>query len=326
MLSMLPSRSAVAVRSLRARQVLRAPLLFAVVCFPLAGTAATAEAQVKRTAPGAIQLGMSSGFTLAASPVALIQANEVLCAVINDGATCTDVFPTPGPVGFVWPKETRNNFMFGSGPQITGIVSARDGCTAAVRETSVDPDCFAWSGDTTGAFFHDPVGRRVHGAPLAGLYDSSAPGQSDAWPDGVPLPDFPSATAIVDDTTVFHEGLIGRQAVSLQDTWAAYWEAGNLQSGGRPHPLGVLIEQRTLAWDYPDGNEATIFFVYRITNITDNPRFQSESELAHFAGADRLPDEGWRLDSLHFSFVADPDVSWELTDNHLTAAMPFDMM
>jgi hypothetical protein len=71
--------------------------------------------------------------------------------------------------------------------------------------------------------------------------------------DGTPdvFPDFPFVSAMVEDTSLFNDVLIGRKAASQQDTWVMYWDGEPANTGGRTHPMGVLVEQRTMAWNYP---------------------------------------------------------------------------
>ncbi|HSK18677.1 MAG TPA: hypothetical protein VK912_06020 [Longimicrobiales bacterium] len=285
------------------------------------------EGQVPTPKPIAQPAQVASAFTLATSPIAIVRENQVVCPLINSGYICADVIHAPFIVGFLWPADTHDNYMFGSGIQVTGIVTAGPGCTAAQREASVTPDCFVWSGDTTGALFHDASGLLASGAPVAGFFDGRGGSPAGEWLTAGFAPDFPSLTSVIRDSSIFHPSLIGQKTASGQDTWAAYWDGDPTRgTNGRSHPMGILVEQRSLAWNYPDGNDATIFFVFRITNVTDNPRFQTLSEERLFAGQDRLPDAGWRMDSLYFTWSADPDIGIYYSSNHLTAVTPFDMM
>lgn len=300
--------------------------LFVLGCLLLLQASAV-DAQVPLPKQMGQRAQVSTAFTLATSPIAIVRENQVVCPLVYEGDICADVINAPFIMGFLWPADTPDNYMFGSGVQITGIVGAGAGCTAAVRETSVTPDCFAWSGDTTGALFHESSRLRISGSPVAGFFDSRDGSAAGEWPTAGFAPDFPSLTSIIRDSSIFHPSLIGRTTASGQDTWAAYWDGDPTRgTRGRSHPMGILVEQRSLAWNYPDGNDATIFFVFRITNVTDNPRFQTLSEDHLFAGQDRLPDAGWRMDSLYFTWSADPDIGIYFASNHLTAITPFDMM
>ncbi len=257
------------------------------------------------------QRAKASQFNLTSSPTTVLQVNKFQCGLRNQGDTCSDVFNSPTGGGGFWPTGTPNQYMFNSGLQVVGIIP---------RSAN-----FAWAGDTVGAFFMDASGLRAHGTPVTEIYNSLDAGDLANWPDKGAFADFPEATAWVTDTNLFNDVLIGRKAASQQDSWVMYWDGDPGPSGGRDHPMGILVEQRTLAWNYPAGNEAIIYFIYKFTNVTNNPLFQRLNETKFFGGANALPDGGWRFDSIYVAYDSDPDVTHDFDKNYATGIMPFNL-
>jgi hypothetical protein len=205
--------------------------LLAVVLLPALASAQEVDDKYQRRA-------RDSQFNLAASPVAVLRVNQYQCGLQSAGQTCTDVFDSPTGGGGFWPTGSPNQYMFNSGIQVVGIIPMAESCTATTKLTGTSPDCFPWSGDTTGAFFMDASGLRQHGAPLTDIYDSLNPDDLENWPTAGTFPDFPFASAMVEDTSLFNSVLIGRQAASQQDSWVMYWDGDPSRTGGRTHPLG----------------------------------------------------------------------------------------
>jgi len=252
-----------------------------------------------------------SAFNLTSAPTQVLQVNKFQCGVRNQGDTCSDVFNSPTGGGGFWPTGTPDQYMFNSGIQVVGIIP-----------TGAN---FEWAGDTVGAFFMDASGLRAHGTPVTEIYNSLDPNDLDNWPDAGSFPDFPQASAYVTDTDLFNDVLIGRKAASQQDSWVMYWDGDPGPTGGRVHPMGILVEQRTLAWNYPTGNESIIYIIYRFTNVTNNALFQRLNETKFFGGANALPDEGWRIDSMYVAYDSDPDVTHDFDKNYATGILPFNL-
>jgi hypothetical protein len=259
-----------------------------------------------------------STFNLSAGPSAVLKVNKFQCGLTSAGATCTDVFNSPTGGGGFWPTGSPDQYMFNSGLQIAGIIPA-------------DAN-FEWAGDTVGALFMDAAGSRTQGTKITDIYDSLDPEDIANWPDkgDAILADFPESDgAWVRDTRVnrelFNDVLIGRKAASQQDSWVMYWDGDPDITAGRDHPMGILVEQRTLAWNYPTGNESIIYLIYKFTNVTNNALFQRLSEAKFFGGANMLPDEGWRFDSIYATFDSDPDVTTDAGQNHASGIMPFSL-
>jgi hypothetical protein len=289
----------------RARRLRLAGALALLCLFPSFVSAQTVEDKYRRNRE------RQSLFNLSSAPTTVLQVNKFQCGLINDGSTCTDVFNSPTGGGGFWPTGSPNQYMFNSGLQVVGIIPPDAG--------------FEWAGDTVGAFFMDASGLRQHGTPVTEIYNSLDPEDFANWPDVGTFPDFPTATAFVTDTALFNDVLIGRRAASQQDSWVMYWDGDPGPTGGRDHPMGILVEQRTLAWNYPLGNENIIYFIYKFTNVTNNSLFQRLNETQFFGGANALPDAGWRIDSLYVAYDSDPDVTADFDLNYATAILPFNL-
>jgi hypothetical protein len=277
------------------------------------------------------------GFNLFASSTVVLIGNRVQCGLDNQGNTCTDVFGSPTGGGGFWPKNTPNQYIFNGGLQLAGILPG---------------DLPVWAGDTVGAYIFDARGTQPQGEQLTLIYNSLDAGDVASWPSG----------AYIRDANVYNPALLGRLAISQQDSWVRYWDGSPALLSGRTHPMGIMIEQRTLAWNFPAGNEDIIYVVYDFVNITasdpaayEGLRVQCEASKAlasdpavqcnidcdaykaevaaigaqYQAGiADRLgvnlPDGGYRIDDFYASFSIDPDVGNAGT-NSSTAILPFDM-
>ena len=254
-------------------------------------------------------------FSLHAQPTVVLNANQFQCGLVNTGDTCTDIFDSPTGGGGFWPTGSPNQYMFNSGIMIAGIIPEDAG--------------FEWAGATTGACFFEALGTQQHGTPITNIYSSLDAADLAAWPAEGSVPDFPFATAYLVDEDIFSTvltrggpGGTPRASGSQQDTWVMYWDGDPGLSANRDHPLGVTIEQRTMAWNFPAGNEATIFIFYKITNVTNNDEFQRLNEQRFGIP---LPDGGWAFDSLYIAYGADPDVTTDATENFATVILPFNM-
>ena len=266
-----------------------------------------------------------SSFSLAAGPGATVRVNQFQCGLLSTGPVCADPTSNPNLSGGFWPTGSANGQMYSAGVQIQGFTPMDENCTTVSRLTSNTPTCFPWSGDTAGAVFYGFGGGAPHGTPLTPIYDALDAADLAAWPTAGVLPSFPEVTGLLTDTSMFSPVLIGSKTASQQDTWVAYWDGDPSKLTGRTHPMGILVEQRSMAWNYPAGNEATVFFVWRMTNVTNNELFQSVNETRFFGGADRLPNAGWTYDSVWFAFDSDPDVTNDATQNYATGIFPFNM-
>jgi hypothetical protein len=211
-----------------------------------AAVLALAVVQVAQAEPDWRAKQRSSGFNLRASSTWNMATNRVACGLDNQGNVCTDVTGSPTGGGGFWPGGPPMQYIFNSGLQIAGIIP---------------PDAPIWAGDTVGGYFFDARGTQPQGQQITLIYSSANPEDVAEWPNG----------AYVRDGNLYDAALLGRKSVSQEDTWMRYWDGPSLLSG-RLHPMGIMVEQRGLAWNYPSGNEDIIYFIYTFTNITaSNP-------------------------------------------------------
>jgi hypothetical protein len=265
----------------------------------------------------------SSAFNLFASTTLGFEINRVYCGLRAIGETCVDITGSPVLGGGSWPRGSGDQYIFNSGLQIAGIIS------------SADPN-FAWAGDTVGSWFMDPSGQQQSGEGITDIYSTLNPDDVANWP----------SAATIKDTSLYDSVLIGRTAISQQDIWWRYWDGNPNQITGRPHPAGILVEQRGLGWNFPSGNEDLVYFIYRFINVTasDPSKYSGLSAFGYTPGeiADiaavgarfqqineakfqvAIPDTGYSIEQTYAAFFMDPDVGDFLT-NYSTAFLPFAM-
>jgi hypothetical protein len=267
-----------------------------------------------------------AGSNLFALTAAIMQVNHQYCPVINTGNVCTDPSGNGVIEGGFWPKGTPDSYIFNSGLQIGGVIPANAG--------------FAWAGDTVGAFFMDPRGDQQDGAPLTLVFNSLDAGDVGSWP---------SPEGVVTDTSIYSNVLLGRNGVSQQDLWFRAWDGNPTKLGGRAHPMGVLVETRGMAWNFPTGNEDIIYFVYTFTNVTSavqatyeasttitNPNKTYRDNLSALGTQFQqlnatkfgvtIPIDGYEIDNVFAAFFEDCDVGTDhVAQNYSTAVFPFSM-
>ncbi len=286
--------------------------------------ASTAQAtRPERPGPRA-RAAARRGFQLFAGASKLsLEVNRFYCGLTDAGNVCTDVTGSPVLGGGSWPNGTPDQYVFNTGIQVAGIIPANAG--------------FAWAGDTVGAWAIDTRGPAEHMQGLTGIYNSLNTDDLNNWP----------SAAYARDTSLFAASLIGRKSISQQDTWVRYWDGAPSLVTGRRHTMGILVEQRSLAWNFPTGNEDLIYFIFRFTNITAKASsgvyagladlgysaqdiadvgalgdlFQSQSEAAFNVA---IPDGGYSFNNVFVAFTADMDVG-DATNNYATASLPFSL-
>jgi hypothetical protein len=310
---------------LRSRTVLLAALcsLGLAVVAPAASATAT-SAKPKPGAPG------KRGFRLFARTLGAMTVNRVLCGLNSDGEVCVDSTNSSTIGGGFWPKGTADQYVFNSGLQLAGIIGP-----------DANPE---WAGDTTGAFFFDPKGTTQHGEEVEPIYNTS--GADDFAFISDPAATDPVALAARvpngDATAELYNPLLrGRTQASQGDVWWLSWDGNPSLSAGRPHPLGILVEQRGLGWNFPVGNEDIIYFVYTFYNVTSSDPavytaagarpgmaeilaqqgqiFQTRNEQAFGVS---IPDGGYTITNMFAAFSADMDVA-EATVNFSSVNVPF---
>jgi hypothetical protein len=248
-----------------------------------------------------------ASFSLFAGPTAVLTANLLQCGMDNQGNVCTDVFNSPTGAGGFWPAGSVDAYIFNTGLQMAGIIPGDQGGP--------------WANDTVAAYIFDARGNQQHSAPLTSLFDSQNPDDLADWPSEARVTD----ELLFADVLTQAEGGLGARSASQQDSWTRYWDGDPTRNAERKHPMGIRVTQRSLAWNFPSGNESVIYFVYEFENATADPDFQGPNEVQFFGGDNVLPDGGWTIEEMYASFSTDMDVGADAIDNFSTAILPFDV-
>jgi hypothetical protein len=287
----------------------RTGALLTVAAFALASVVAAKPAP--RPGRRALNLFATSGL--------LLEANRIQCGLDNTGQVCVAFSGSPVGGGGFWPKGTPDQYIFNSGLQLAGIVDPAAG--------------FSWAGDTAGAFFFDPRGDQQSGDPLGQIYNSLDPADLNAWP----------TAAVVRDAGVYNDVLLGQKRISDGDSWVRYWEGNPVRLGGREHPMGIMVEQRSMAWNFPAGNEDILYFVFTFYNVTASDRSvytgldpdpaivdgvwgvgQQFQDLNETKFGIQIPNGGYAIKNLYAAFAMDADVA-VFSQNYATAVLPFNI-
>jgi hypothetical protein len=294
--------------------------VLAVCALAALGAAGRGPASAAGGAPGPAARA-SSAFQLFASArsVLRLSANRVECTISAAGQHCSDANNSSVYGGGFWPSGTGDQYIFNGGLQIAAIVPG-------------DRASFGWAGDTVGAYIFDARGDQAAGAAVTGIYDSRDPADLANWP----------SAAYVRDTALFDASLIGLKAASEQDSWVRYSDASPYLVGRR-HTMGLLIDQRTLAWNRPEAGRDILYVLMRIINVTarDRARYaglaaagytpEDIAEIAKIGAAFHarsdtagvnLPDTGFTWTNLYVGIGQDPDVG-SAGSNYSTAVLPF---
>jgi hypothetical protein len=282
-------------------------LLTAIIDVPVA-----AAKPVQPRRPRAMNLFAAAGL--------LLDVNRQVCGLANTGQVCVAFAGSPVGGGGFWPKGTPDQYIFQSGIQLAGVIPSNAG--------------FPWAGDTIGAYFVDTRGTQEQGDGLSLIYNSLNADDVAQWPNG----------AIIRDTTLFDRVLIGRNSASQGDSWVREWEGDPAFLSGRTHPMGIAIDQRSLAWNFPSGNEDILYFIFTFYNITarassgqyNNPTLDPALQAEIGAVGDKfqdlneqkfniqIPDTGYTISSLYSAFTMDADVA-VFSTNYATAVLPFNL-
>jgi len=282
----------------------------------LALAALTPTAASARPEPGA----RGRGFRLFARSLGALTVNRVYCGLATTGEVCVDSTNSSTIGGGFWPKGTADQYIFNSGLQLAGVVGG---------SKPANP----WGGDTTGAYFFNPRGDNTHGVEVQPIYNSQNPEDVANWPDAARVPQGDAQGDLFDPL------LQGRVNASQGDIWFLTTEANPAQNGGRPHPLGVLVETRGMGWNFPTGNPDIIYFIYTFYNITStNPaayanvrpsmqpilmqQAQQFQALNNAKFGITLPADGYPLTNLFAAFSRDDDVGNAGTD-YSSVNLPF---
>jgi len=283
------------------------------------------------------------GFRLFANAEATLQTNRIACHIGSDGQLCASGSSTVG--GGIWPKGTSDQYVFASGLQIAGII-----------DNTLPKAQNGFAGDTAGAMFYNTALGSGNGLEVRPIFSSNNPADAASWPNEARVPCSPATNVAplpvpparcaelglggdpVGD--LFNPALQGSIAASQGDNWFMSWEGDPSQlSGPRTHPLGVLVESRALAWNFPTGNEDILYFMFTFYNVTSsNPAAyqnirSSVRDLVAQKGKDfvalnqakfgiNLPADGYSINDIFVSVVADNDVA-QADANFASVNVPF---
>src|SRR6266704_1010019 len=159
---------------------------------------------------------------------------------------------------------------------------------------------------------------------------------------GDPGCNWPRDAYVPADTSLYDPVLWNRVHASQQDTWLQYWDGSPANNNQRKHPLGILVTQRGMAWNFPTGNESVIYYIYQFTNVTAQvkafydaldpahsdtlasigARFQGLNEQAYSIN---IPDSGYTIENMYAAFAMDADVTDQATDNYSSVFFPSQM-
>lgn len=281
-----------------------------------------AEARPSRPNPQASRRGFD---LFQGAKTVLMNVNRIQCDLIDRGKVCNNPLGGGSLEDGIWPKGSADTYIYNGGLQLAGTV------------TSATP--FKWVGDTVGVFFMDPRGDQEMGEGLTNMFSSNIQDDLNNWPDD----------ALIRDPTLYDASLLGRQFISQQDAWIRYWDGNPNLGSGRKHPMGVMVEQRALAWNFPSGNEDVMYVLFRFVNVTasDPTVYDTSSSLiaagytagqrsdiaalgARFATAMNqlynitIPPQGFTFHNMFADFFQDADVAGAV-DNYSTTSLPFAM-
>ena len=295
----------------------------ALVALALCATASEAMAKPK---PG-------RGFRLFASAENIFTVNRVQCRVFSTGQICATGSSTVG--GGIWPRGSADQYVFGSGINIAGIIEPGD------RSAN------GFAGDTAGAFFNNTAGGD-NSEEVRPIFDSNDPADAAVWPDEarVPCAEGTTSPACLENALgsdpqgqFFDPALQGSIAASQGDLWFMNWEGNPTRLESRSHPMGVVVETRALGWNFPQGNEDIIYFLYTFYNISSTneadyaairpslrPILLEQAREFQATNAARfginLPAGGYAINDLFAAFVADMDVA-QADANYAAVNVPF---
>jgi hypothetical protein len=264
--------------------------------------------------------GRPGGFRMFANAINVFTVNRVQCRIFSDGSICATGSSTVG--GGIWPRGSANQYVFGSGINIAGIIEAGD---RAVN---------GFAGDTAGGFFNNTAGTS-NGVPVRDIFSSNDPADAAAWPDEARVPEG-DATA-----DLFDPSLQGNVAASQGDLWFVSWEGDPANLASRSHPLGVLVETRAMGWNFPVGNQDIIYIIYTFYNISSTrpedyaavrpslrPLLLQKAADFHALNTAKyginLPEGGYNINDMFAAFTADMDVA-QADANFAGVNVPFSL-
>ncbi|PYO62147.1 MAG: hypothetical protein DMD28_06470, partial [Gemmatimonadetes bacterium] len=263
-------------------------------------------------------------FNLFAAPIEIMQVNNIFCPVSNRGKVCVNQNDNPVLEGGFWPRGTPDSYIYNSGLMLGGVIANSPFASAGFNGTA----------DTIGVYFMDPRGSQFEGEGVTNVFNSANTSDQASWPNG----------AIARDPTLFNAVLLGKKFISQQDVWVRVWDGNPALTIGGSHPLGLLVDERGMAWNYPTGNEDIIYFIYTVYNVsasnaakynnpTIDPALQSEIAAvgAQFKALNdqrygiSIPADGYSISSAFLAFFEDCDVGNDSGHNYANADFVFNL-
>ena len=267
--------------------------------------------------------GQKQPFRLFAKAISFINVNRVFLGINAIGQVGVDSTGLGQTQGGYWPRGTADNYVFNSGLQVAGVVQG-------VKSPS-NP----WGGDTAGGWFFDGAGGRQQTEAVTQVYQSFNSGDQANWPADAFVPKGD------DVANIYAPALQGLPAASQGDVHFIAWEGNPAFNLARTHPLGVLVDYRLLAWNYPAGAQDIVFLVATVYNVTSanaadyaqhRPGIQpillaqgQKFQLLNNANFGiRLPAGGYTIGPMFIAAAADNDVG-TVGSNYNGVMLPFAM-
>ena len=194
--------------------------------------------------------GTKQPLRLFASAIGSIAVNRVLMGINTLGEVGVDPTGRGTAGGGFWPRGTADQYIFNAGLQVAGVVAG--------TKSAANP----WGGDTAGGWFFDGSGGRVQTEAVTLSYSASNPADVANWPSDAYVPQGD------DVANLYATPLQGLVSASQGDVHFISWEGNPAFNLVRLHPLGILVDYRLLAWNYPAGAQDVVFLVATVYNVT----------------------------------------------------------
>lgn len=191
-----------------------------------------------------------STYKLFARAISFINVNRVYMGINTIGEVGVDSAGRGTVQGGYWPRGTPDNYIFNSGFQVAGVVGG------------VKSPANPWGGDTAGGWFFDGAGGRQETEPITPAYQAFNSADVANWPADAFVP---QGDAVAD---LYAQPLQGLVSASQGDVHFIAWEGNPAFNSARLHPLGIMVDYRVLAWNYPAGAQDIVFLVGTIYNVT----------------------------------------------------------
>jgi hypothetical protein len=267
--------------------------------------------------------GSKSSYKLFSRLISYINVNRVYMGVNTLGEIAVDSAGRGTTQGGFWPRGTPDNYVFNSGMQVAGVV-------AGVKSTA-NP----WGGDTTGGWFFDGQGGRTETESVTPAYQAFNSADAANWPAQAFVP---QGDAVAN---IYAPPLQGLISASQGDVEFLSWDGNPKLNTGRLHPLGVMVDYRLLAWNFPAGAQDVVFVIATVYNITSSncPDYAAQrpaiAAIACAQGAKfqalnnaqygiQLPAGGYTITNAYTALAADNDVG-TVNANYNGVILPFAM-